>query len=482
MLQKKNCYTFLITWVMCCQHLSAQQIIPEKLIDSALINKVMVGKILLTGNKKTKESIILREIPFRSGEAYTMEELVKKFEMARRQLMNTALFNNVIVASTNTGENRNSPQTGMMDISIEVKERWYLYPLPVFKPVDRNLNQWLVEQKGSLKRINYGARLYYYNATGRNDKLRVGFLGGYTNQVSFNYDRLYIDKKLKWGIKVAFATGKNREVNYNTINDKQAFIKDENNYIRSFTNVHAELTYRRAIKTRHSIGFGYTTEQLSDTILKLNPSYFKSGRNRINFPGIYYNLTYFDLDFIPYPTKGYAAELSIGKSGFNSTINVWQVHAKGLANWPITSKFFISLNVYGGIKLPFKQPYYNLRFLGYGDAFMPGFEYFVVDGVAGGYGKTTFTRELFNFNINTPSIKKGKESSGIPIRIFAKTFGNAGYVYNPQSGENTLSNKMLYSGGMGIDILAFYNITFKLEWTFNSLGQNGLFLHRKTTF
>lgn len=468
--------------MMCCQQLFAQQVNTEKIIDSTFTGKVMIGKIILTGNRKTKELIILREIPFHPGEEYTMEELVKKFESARRQLMNTALFNAVIVASSNTGDNRISPQTGIMDISIEVMERWYLYPLPVFKPIDRNLNQWLVEQKGSLKRVNYGAKLYHNNATGWNDKLRIGFLSGYTRQFSFNYDRLYFDKKLKWGIKIAFATGKNREVNYNTINDKQVFIKDENSYIRSFTNVHAELTYRRAIKTRHSIGFSYTTERLSDTILRLNPSYFSSSRNNIHFPEIYYSLKYFDLDFIPYPTKGYAAEVSFGKSGFNKTINVWQLHARGLANWPLTPKSFISLTVYGGIKLPFKQPYYNQRFLGYGDAFMPGFEYYVVDGVAGGYGKTTFTRELFNFNIKTPSIKKGKESPGIPIRIFGNTFSNAGYVHNPQPGENTLSNRMLYSGGIGIDILAFYNVTFKFEWTFNSLGQNGLFLHRKTTF
>lgn len=79
--------------------------------------------------------------------------------------------------------------------------------------------------KASLKRVEYGAKLYYYNATGRNDKLKFLFINGYTKQLSFSYDRLYIDKKLKWGMKTGFAAGKNREINYNTINDKQVFIK-----------------------------------------------------------------------------------------------------------------------------------------------------------------------------------------------------------------------------------------------------------------
>jgi hypothetical protein len=163
-------------------------------------------------------------------------------------------------------------------------------------------------------------------------------------------------------------------------------------------------------------------------------------------------------------------------------MNLWQLHAKGLANWSLSNKSFFSLNVYGGIKLPFKQSYYNQRFLGYGDVFMQGFEYYVIDGVAGGYLKTTFTRELLGFAIKTPAVKKTKEPQRIPVRIFGKVFGNAGYVHNPQPGDNSLSNKMLYSSGLGIDILAFYDFVIKLEWSFNSLGQNGLFLHRKTTF
>ena len=162
-------------------------------------------------------------------------------------------------------------------------------------------------------------------------------------------------------------------------------------------------------------------------------------------------------------------------------MNVWELSAKGSGNWHLTPRLFLNLNLYGGIRLPFQQPYVNQRFFGYGDVFMQGYEYFVVDGVAGGYLKTTLTRELLNFNIRVPK-KKGKDPEYIPVRIFGKVFGNAGYVHNPKPGNNFLSNTMLYSGGVGIDILTFYDVTFKLEYTFNQLGQNGLFLHRKTIF
>jgi outer membrane protein assembly factor BamA len=477
----KRLYNFLIIFTMSgCQYLVAQQPGNEpSYLDSVStisthVVAFQVGDIIITGNKKTRSFIIEREIPFKKGEEYPLQDLVKKFEDARRQLMNTTLFNSVIVAA-------GSFEGNIVNVKVDVKERWYLFPVPYFKPVDRNLNQWLIEQNASLSRVNYGLKILYNNASGRNDKLRLAMVLGYTKQASLSYDRLYIDKSLKWGMKVNFAVGSNKEINYNTIKDKQVFLK-ENKFVRKFLNTSAELTYRRAIKTRHSFGISYNTEEVGDTIINLNPSYFKNGRNRISFPGLYYTMSYLDLDYIPYPTKGYAAYISVGKGGFSKEFDVWHLHAKGSGTWPLFPKTFLNINVYGGIKLPFKQPYFNQRFLGYNDVFMQGYEYYVMDGVAGGYLKTTLTRELIDFKIRIPLIQKGKQSQYIPFRIFGKVFGNSGYVHNPQPGDNALSNKMLYSGGFGIDILSFYDVTFKLEYTFNQLGQNGLFLHRKSIF
>ena len=111
---------------------------------------------------------------------------------------------------------------------------------------------------------------------------------------------------------------------------------------------------------------------------------------------------------------------------------------------------------------------------------MQGYEYYVIDGVAGGYLKGTLTRQLLGLNIRMPGKKANPLK--IPIKIYGKIYGNTGYVHNPQSGENLLTNKMLYSGGFGIDIFTIYDFTFKMEWSFNQLGQNGLFLHNKSIF
>ena len=477
----------LLIIIACCHNLFAQNpgedemqakdevqnTLPEIMPIASEEKPFIVRNITIEGNRKTRPDIILREIPFKSGDVYLLQDLVKKFEVARQQLMNTSLFHEAIVALKSfDGYN--------IDVLVQVRERWYIFPVPYFKPVDRNLNQWLVEQKGSLKRVNYGGKLIYNNVTGRNDKLKFWVIGGYTKQLAFNYDRLYIDKQMKWGMIVGFAMGKNRELNYKSDNDKQVFLKNDE-YLRSFANSFVEITYRKAIKTRHRFGISYTKEKVADTIVKLNTDYFKSGRNSIAFPKLYYTMTFYDLDYIAYPTKGYAAEVTIQKEGFNNAVNVWQLITKGSGHWPTGKKTFFSLNAYGTVKMPFTQPYFSQRLLGYTDIFMQGYEYYVIDGVAGGYVKASLTRRLFNFNINVPGTKKIAPQR-IPFNIYGRIYGNTGYVYNPNPGNNYLSNKMLYSTGLGIDITTIYDFALKLDWSFNQLGQNGIFIHKKVIF
>lgn len=434
----------------------------------------LVRQIIITGNNKTKENIILRELPFKEGDEFQLQDLVARFEDARRQLMNTTLFLEAIVALKRF-------EGYLVDISVEVKERWYLFPLPYFKPVDRNINQWLVEQKGRLSRVDYGVKVIYNNSTGRNDKLNIWLVNGYTKRVSLSYDRLYFDKQMKWGVKTGINLGKNREVNYASAENKQSFFKDENQYVRSFMNLNAELTYRRAIKARHRFGIAWNSEKVLDTVLKLNPNYLPDGKTRLRFMDLYYGMTYFDVDFIPYPLKGYLGEVFVLKRGLNREINLWETTVKFGGNWPLARRTWFGVRAVGNLKLPFQQPYLNQRMLGYGDNYLQGYEYFVIDGVAGGYLKGTLTRQLLGFHIHVPPVKS-LEIHPIPVKVYAKIYTNMGYVHNPTPLTNNLSNKMLYSGGIGIDVVMFYDFVMRFEWSFNQLGQNALYLHRKSYY
>jgi len=413
----------------------------------------LISSITVVGNKKTRSNIILREVPFTAGMSFSLSLLIDLFKQGEQQIMNTALFHSVRIYASKFEGN-------CLEITVEVVERWYLFPFPFFDLVDRNINQWLIDQKASLQRVNYGLKLLYNNTTGHNDKLRLWLINGYTRELSISYEKPYFDRKMQWGFRLAARTGKGREINYNTIEDKQVFLRTPD-FIRSFASVGGELTYRKKLFARHNFGIFYFREKVEDTVLRANPDYFRVRGSINQFPELYYQFTYAKMDYIPYPREGFGTRVRFSKLGITPSFNLWQLH------WQI----------------PFKQPYVNRRFLGYKEIFLSGFEYNVVDGVAGGYLRSSFARELFRVNIPLPGfIRKRASLSTVPFKVFGKLYSNAGYVYSPEPGFNFLQNKFLHAAGFGIDILSLYDLTIRIEYSFNNFGQNGLFLHRTSSF
>ena len=60
-------------------------------------DKHIVAGIVVEGNKRTKERIILRELTFHEGDTLTTDVLYERVERSRQNLMNTALFNTVVI-------------------------------------------------------------------------------------------------------------------------------------------------------------------------------------------------------------------------------------------------------------------------------------------------------------------------------------------------------------------------------------------------
>jgi hypothetical protein len=134
----------------------------------------------------------------------------------------------------------------------------------------------------------------------------------------------------------------------------------------------------------------------------------------------------------------------------------------------------------GALKLPFKQPYYSNGLMGSSDFYMRGLEYYVINGAAGGIGRATAKTQVLSFNFRNPINSKTHDK--IPFRIFLKAYGDAGYAYNKQPGNSIFNNKLLHTYGAGVDIVTFYDLVIKIEYSRNQIGEAGIFLHTKTDF
>lgn len=430
----------------------------------------IIGNIYIEGGRRTKPYIIERELPFKRGDSLLLPALVQGFETARRQLMNTRLFNEAIVSLK-------SFRGYYVDILISVKERWYVFPLPYLKPVDRNLTEWATQGLG-LDRLNYGFKFTYYNFTGRNDRVKLWLITGYTKQIQFQYEQPYADKTLKHGYKVGVSYAFDKEINYQTVGNQQHFI-DTLAGIKRW-NVHLEYTYRPKIRAVHGLRVGFVHQQVDSQVIALNPKYFNTRENEISYPEISYTLNYNNVDYIPYPLAGWLGEISLLKRGFSSDVNMWQLGGKVVRNWRLFNKTYFGWQGFGLIRVPFDQPFINQRMLGYSDLYLRGLEKYVIDGVAAGLFRHTLRYELFNFYV--PTFLKSKSHDEVQFRIYPKVFIDYGYVYNKFFTSNSLVNRPLYSAGFGVDLVSFYDFVLRLDYSFNQLGQNGLFFHLKNEF
>ena len=82
-----------------------------------------IRDIIITGNKITKAYIIAREIPMKKNNRYSISDILKNLPRSKQNLINTGLFIDVTVDFSNWFNDS-------MDIVVDVKERWYYFPVP----------------------------------------------------------------------------------------------------------------------------------------------------------------------------------------------------------------------------------------------------------------------------------------------------------------------------------------------------------------
>lgn len=443
--------------------------------------------IYISGNRITKNYIIHRELPFKNGDIIHADRLIALFDQARFNLMNTNLF----LEATPSIDSINDTE---LIIRLTLKERWYIFPLPYFKFIDRNLNQWLIEQNASLERVNYGIKFTWENMSGRRDQLRFNVINGYSREFSLFYEKPYSGKRLEHGYYVGFGYSRQRQMMYSTEDHKQIFypriIDPRSSFVKSTYVYELGYTYRKGVRFRHRLGVRYVEEEISDSVSLLISAnaakgyrpFFPGNNTTLSFAQIDYNFQFLNLNNNAYPWQGIGLSAGLTHRGFGlSPLQLWQLNVKVAQYWKIGAKNSFSLSGKGILKIPFDQPMYNLPFLGYGDWYLRGLEYYVIDGVAGGILSASLRREVLNLNVPTFFIKSEKYKK-IPFKIIAKAFIDQGGAHHPFSNRWVLNNRWLLTYGFGVDVLSYYDFISQIECSFNQLGENGLFLHVRREF
>jgi len=446
-------------------------------IDSSN-NRITVGSIELSGNKKTLESIVFRELLIATDDRFSTDEFSKRVNQSRLNLLNTSLFNFVTIDTIR----KNVP--GVQDtinIKISMLERWYLWPVPILQITDRNLNAWL--QTRDFTRINYGLDLKWYNFTGRMDELDAIIQFGKNHHMSLAYQDPYIDKKKHVGVGFEAGYKNNREIGYLTQDDKLLFaFASEGLSTEKYFSINS--TYRNNIFTTHQLVAGFRAFSFSDSLVALNPDYSYTDVPQPKFMYLYYKLKIDHRDIKYYPLKGWYVDMEFNKSGlgfsFEKPVDIMWAKTTTRFYAQLSKRWYTGISFIGKVSSSAWQPYFLIQGLGYGRDYVRGYEYNVIDGKHFGIVRSNIKYALVPEQTHNIGFIPTPKFGLIHYAVYLTVFADAGYVWQPQwigQFNNMLPRTLLAGAGLGIDLVTYYDKVIRIEYAVNKSGKSGIFIH-----
>lgn len=436
---------------------------------------LIIRNISIYGNKRTRRAIVLRELNLYPGDTMYASTQDAFLEEKRQRLLNSSLFLTVNIYPVNRGLHHT-------DLNIEVLERQYFLILPLLSLADRNFNVWWVKHNHDLDRLNYGLTLYETNLTGNKDRLGASFTLGYTQQFTLSYDFPYFDKAYRQGFGISASFSRNRELNYAIDSNKQVFY-NKDDFIKKTFNFTINYSYKKEIRLKHEVALSYNSYQVTDTVLKLNPDFFPNNNPSQRYLALNYHFSYIGTDIWAYPLHGYRIDASLSRKGFGllGEVNETKFTVKASKYWQLFPNTYGATRFTGSVRLPKHQPYFLFEGMGYKGQYLRGLEYYVANGNYFGFLYNTLKKQVVAFRIHSRLLPK--EFATIPIRMYFKIYGDIGYNHfsGPQH-HSMFTNKFLYTYGLGLDIVTFYDAIFRIEYSINQLGEKGVFLHFESSF
>ena len=454
---------FLILSILCLLQLSAQE-------------KVEINEIIVLGNERSKEQVILRELSFKRGDSISLNDFEELKAKSTQTLTNTSLFNFIEISYSPRAE-------GQIIVVVKVTERWYIWPGFVFSLAETNFNSWW--QNKDFDRINYGLFVQDMNFRGRREKVTLEFQNGWKRKIGINYEIPGINKKRTLGVGIKMFYANNREINYGSANNERLFFKNEE-FIQEEFSFEGKLELRPRLFNRQRLAFGLNTVIIDDIINTYNTSYLPENRNRSQYFYLNYGFKREKRDNIGYPLKGYVFDASIDQEGLGLIHEDDIMMTKGLVTFNLHNhlggRWYYAQSLKG--KYTFYDskivPYYFQRGLGYSSAFIRGYELYVIDGQHYAAYKSNIKYQLIKKQTVDLNFGIANKFDKFHYSVFLNAFGDAGYVVdNINDAVNPLANNLQYTYGLGLDLVTYYDIVVRFEGSINRQGEPGFYIHFK---
>lgn len=441
----------------------------------------IIENVVFEGNKRTKDLVVYNELDLLPGDTVYISNFAIRKLLNEKRLLSTALFTAVDINIKNW-----NVEEKIGDIFITLQENWYLYPSLIFELADRNFNVWWTDQNRDFSRVNYGIGIDHINLTGRKDKLRLKIQHGYTRKYEIKYNYPYISKT--WGAFGEIFFANQKEIGYETINNKTVFdkLEDERILLKRFRTGFG-LNYRPDVFSFHDFKLEFHHNSINEYVaIELNPDYFLNGDTDLRYFALKYDYTYDRRIFNLYPEGGFLFFANIVKEGvgafgdFNnlSISGGLEKYIKFGDRWIVGGRFKAKTNL-----IRDKIAFANNTGLGYGNDVVRGYELYVADGTDYILAKSSLRFKIYETNKTWGKYMLFRQFKKMNFRLFLRANLDIGYVNEPTYIKtNTLNNRFLVGYGPAIDMLLYHTYIMSFEYSFNHLGEGGLFIRSSFNF
>ncbi|GAB2789444.1 outer membrane protein assembly factor BamA [Hymenobacter luteus] len=426
-----------------------------------------VATILFVGNKVTRETVLWAELDFREGDTLQAPTLGKRLEANRRRLFNLQLFHQVLVQAV--------CRNGELTILYSVQERWYTFPVPIFSLADRNFRSWL-DRPDRWQRVDYGLHVVRRNFRGRNEQLLGNLQLGFNRKYELFYEAPGYGRRRRIGVGAGFSYYRSRALDYATRQDKLLNLRQEKAFPIERQYASLGLRWRRTVQHLTALDVSYHREQVSDSVLYYNPTYYLGGPRR-EYLELALVSTLNQRNTFAYPLTGQYAQAALTyraflTSGAPDIVTLRGRYARYLA---LGGPFYYSIGAQAQFRLTSRVSYADNRALGY-EALVRGYDAYVIDGRHYGLLQQGVTYKLLDVGrLHLKGLRTAKFNT-IPLVFYLNTFADVGYVRQPTVlPTNRLPNRLLASGGVALHLTTYYDWVFTLEYARNREQQGGLF-------
>jgi hypothetical protein len=304
----------------------------------------------------------------------------------------------------------------------------------------------------------------------------VGYVGK-SYAAAFGYRIPWIGQGKKTGLTFGAAYENLYTVEYGSFENKRQMLYESNS--RQTAKIFGVINSRPGLYSYWKVKLLGEWVSISDSLYSLDTNYLAKGKKSNLTFNLYVDYAYDSRNSKSYPLYGNYLSAFVHKIGlgiiardvdyFFYGINM-HFYQKLSERWYVAEMFKL-VNSSGE-----DHPYYYQLNLGHKKDYIRGYDLYTLKG-----DQMYYFRSNIKYELVKPSIKKAKQGQednkfkNLQYAFYLNAFADAGYVTNKFTENNPYNNKLLFSWGLGLDFVTYYDLTIRFEYAFTSIGTNGFF-------